>query len=99
MVRREVGELVFVAGFQVKKMNCMRTPSAYQSLQTWRAKRQAAVQDFQTASSLASNAFASVASNQISGSGELAANAAMKRITAEGKAKLAATIASLDMKA
>lgn len=88
-----------MAGLQVKKMNWIRTPSAYQSLQTWRAKRQAAAAEFQNASSTASNAFSAVWSNQINGSGELAANAAMKRISAEGKAKLDATIASLDLKA
>jgi len=88
-----------VAGFQVRKMNWMRTPSAYQSLQTWRAKRQAAVQDFQNASAAMSNGFTAAWSNQISGSGELAANAAMKRITAEGKARLDQTLAALDRKA
>lgn len=88
-----------MAGFQVKKMNWMRTPSAYDSMQSWRAKRQAAVQEFENLAMATASAFGAVWSNQIHGQGELAANAALKRISAEGKAKIDATLNSLDIKA
>lgn len=88
-----------MAGFQVKKMNWMRMPSAYEGMQAWRAKRQAAVQEFENLAIATASAFSAVWSNQINGSGELAANAALKRISAEGKAKIDATLNSLDIRA
>lgn len=88
-----------MAGIQIKKMNWVRTPSAYESLQTWRAKRQAAVAEFETLASSTASAFGAAWSNQISGLSDLAANAAMTRISAEGKAKIEAATSAIDVKA
>ena len=85
-----------MAGIQIKKMNWVRQPSAYASMQSWRAKRQAALQEFQSLASGTASAFGAAWSNQINGLGELAAQQAMKRISAEGKAKIDATLNSID---
>ena len=88
-----------MAGIQVKKMNWVRPQSAYDSLQTWRAKRQAAVAEFESVSMGTASAFNAIWSNQISGGGELAANAALMRISTEGKNKIDAATRSIDMTA
>lgn len=88
-----------MAGIQLKKMNWVRTPSAYQSLQTWRAKRQAALEEFASMSSATASAFSTAWTNQINGLGELAAQQAMQRISAEGQAKINAATSSIDVTA
>ena len=88
-----------MAGIQVKKMNWIRPQSAFDSLQTWRAKRQAAVAEFESVSMGTASAFNAVWSNEINGLGELAANAALARISTEGRAKIEATTRSIDMTA
>ena len=88
-----------MAGIQVKKMNWVRPQSAFDTLQTWRAKRQAAVAEFESNMSALSSTFSSVALNEINGLGELAANAALARISADGKAKIDAATRSIDMTA
>lgn len=88
-----------LAGIQLKKMNWVRSQSAYDSLQTWRAKRQAAVAEFESTASATASAFSTAWSNQISGLGELAANQALARISAEGQAKINASTSSLDVTA
>ena len=80
-------------------MNWVRSQSAYDSLQTWRAKRQNALAEFESNMATLSSTFNSVWSNQISGLGELAANQALARISAEGQAKINASMTSVDMKA
>lgn len=87
-----------MAGIQLKKMNWVRPQSAYNSLQTWRAKRQNALAEFESLSIATANAFSVAWSNQISGLGDLAANAAMARISAEGQAKINTSLNSLDVK-
>ncbi len=88
-----------MAGIQIKKMNWIRSPSAYESLQTWRTKRQAAIAEFESISSATISAFSTAWSNKISGMGNLAADAALKRISAEGKAKIDTAVNSVDVKA
>ena len=88
-----------MAGIQVKKMNWIRPQSAFDSLQTWRAKRQAAVAEFESVSMGTASAFNAVWSNEINGLGELAANAALTRISAAGKARIDAATRSIDLKA
>jgi hypothetical protein len=88
-----------MAGIQLKKMNWVRSQSAYDSLQTWRAKRQNALAEFESNMATLSSTFNSVWANQINGLGELAANQAMARISAEGQAKINASLKSVDMKA
>ena len=88
-----------MAGIQLKKMNWVRSQSAYDSLQTWRAKRQNALAEFESNMATLSSTFNSVWANEISGLGELAANQALARISAEGQAKIAASSRSVDMTA
>ncbi|RKE70723.1 hypothetical protein [Pseudorhodoplanes sinuspersici] len=88
-----------MAGIQMKKMNWVKPQSAYDSMQAWRAKRQAAVAEFESLSTATASAFSAAWSNQISGLGELAANAALQRVSAEGKAKIDAATSSIDVSA
>lgn len=88
-----------MAGIQLKKMNWYRAPSAYDSLQSWRAKRQEALAEFENLASSTASAFGAAWNNQISGLGELAANAALARISAEGQAKINSATSSVDVTA
>ena len=88
-----------MAGIQIKKMNWVKPRSAYESMQAWKAKRQAAIDEFQNLSNATANAFGTAWANQINGQGSLAADAALKRISAEGKAKIDAAVNSIDVKA
>lgn len=88
-----------MAGIQLKKMNWVRPQSAYDSLQTWRAKRQTALAEFEANMSALISTFSSVSDNEINGMGELAANQALARISAEGQAKINASVNSVDVKA
>jgi hypothetical protein len=76
-----------MAGYGVKKMNWVRTPSAYQSMTAWREKRKAFQEKYET------NMQNVVASLQTAWTdvgyniGETAANKALARIQAEARAK------------
>lgn len=76
-----------MAGYGVKKMNWVRTPSAHQSMTAWREKRKAFQEKYET------NMQNVVASLQTAWTdvgyniGEIAANKALSRIQAEAKAK------------
>lgn len=76
-----------MAGYGVKKMNWVRTPSAHQSMTAWREKRKAFQEKYET------NMQNVVASLQTAWTdvgyniGETAANKALARIQAEAKAK------------
>lgn len=72
----------------------IRTPSAYESMVSWREKHAAARQDFESQMTTASSTFGDAFSNQISQSGTIAAQRALARIQAETKAKQAAQAAS-----
>jgi uncharacterized protein (DUF2461 family) len=76
-----------MAGYGVKKMNWVRTPSAHQSMTAWREKRKAFQEKYET------NMQNVVASLQTAWTdvgyniGETAANKALARIQAEARAK------------
>jgi uncharacterized protein (DUF2461 family) len=76
-----------MAGYGVKKMNWVRTPSAHQSMTAWREKRKAFQEKYET------NMQNVVASLQTAWTdvgyniGEIAANKALARIQAEARAK------------
>lgn len=76
-----------MAGYGVKKMNWVRTPSAHQSMTAWREKRKAFQEKYEA------NLQNVVASLQTAWTdagyniGEVAANKALARIQAEAKAK------------
>ena len=76
-----------MAGYGVKKMNWVRTPSAHQSMTAWREKRKAFQEKYET------NMQNVVASLQTAWTdvgyniGEIAANKALARVQAEARAK------------
>lgn len=76
-----------MAGYGIKKMNWVQTPSAHQSMTAWREKRKAFQEKYET------NMQNVVASLQTAWTdvgyniGEIAANKALTRIQAEAKAK------------
>jgi hypothetical protein len=73
---------------QVKRIKWLRSPSAWQSEQSWRQKRHAANEQSRNMASNAISMLSSAASNQILGSGSLAAKIASDRIKSEAQAKL-----------
>lgn len=84
-----------MAGYQIRKMNWTQTPSAYESMQTWRAKRQAAQEEYQATSNATMSALASAQNDQGYAIGEIAANRALKRMQDEAKAKQAKALAAV----
>lgn len=75
-----------MAGYQIKRMNWGREMSAYESMQAWREKRQAAQEKFETNVAATLSSLQSVWENRTFMLGELAANQALKRIEEETKA-------------
>jgi hypothetical protein len=65
---------------QSKSFNWVSSPSAWQSMQTWRARRSAMADDAISTASAFGSAVATAHINQSSGLGNLAAKAAIKRI-------------------
>ncbi len=76
-----------MAGYGVKKMNWVQTPSAYESMSAWREKRKAFQEKYevnmQNVVASLQTAWTDVGFNI----GEIAANRALTRIQAEAKAK------------
>lgn len=76
-----------MAGYGVKKMNWVRTPSAHQSMTAWREKRKAFQEKYeanlQNVVASLQTAWTDVGYNI----GEIAANKALARIQAEARAK------------
>jgi len=79
-----------VTGF--KSFNWVRTPSAWESIQTWREKRRAAAEDFTSISSAAANAFANAHVSLGSGMAEIAAKIGNARVQAAVAAKQKAAL-------
>jgi hypothetical protein len=80
----------------IKHFNWLPRPSAWQESESWRARRQAMVQETLDTSDTFTSLFATAASNQIQGSAKLAAQAAIKRIQTSTKAKLDQALLKLD---
>src|SRR5262245_45688486 len=74
--------------------NWVQTPSAWQQLQNWHARRQAANEEFLANVSALSDAFSGAITSQSSGAANLAAQAAIDRLNAETKAKQAKAAAA-----
>jgi len=79
--------------FQIKRFNWLRSPSAWQATQAWRARQQTVRGDFEAANSAASSTFAGASANQVAGMGEISARIASKRIQQERLAKSLNTLA------
>lgn len=67
---------------QTRQFNWVRKQSAWEQTQAWRARRQQMQADFRLASSAVSAGLAAAWSNQITGTANLAASAALERINA-----------------
>ena len=78
-----------MAGFATKKLGWFRTPSAYQSMTAWREKRAQMREKFEAQQTEISNKLLSVGDAQNQGMAEIFAQIALKRVTEEGKAKIA----------
>lgn len=72
---------------QAKRFNWIRSPSTWESVQSWRQKRADMRATFESASSDAVSRFGAAWSAQISGSVTIAAQAGLDRINAAVKAK------------
>lgn len=78
-----------MAAIQSKKFGWVRTANARESMTAWNSKRKAMREDFEQRQSAARNAFANAWSAQISDSGSIYGEIALKRIQAEIQEKLA----------
>ncbi|KAB2884880.1 MAG: hypothetical protein K8H87_11915 [Pseudorhodoplanes sp.] len=78
-----------MAAIQSKKFGWVRTATARESMDAWREKLKAMREDFESRQSAARDAFAAAWSTQISDSGNIYAEMALKRTQEEIQAKLA----------
>lgn len=77
-----------MTSLRTKRHSYVRTATAWDMSQAWRARRRDMAKRFLNDSSLAANAFATARSNQISGTASLAATAALERIQSTTAARL-----------
>ena len=82
-----VGYRRIMAGIETKRISWLRLPTATETAETWRARRQAARENFQSINSAASSAFATANTNLVTGLGQIAATAAIKRMRAASSAQ------------
>jgi len=71
---------------QIKRMNWVQKRPVYKVMEAWRQNRRAMIADFQSASQLALNNFATAQYRRTEGMAELAAKAALARTQEELKA-------------
>ena len=76
-----------MSGFQVKHFNWLPRPTALQAAETWRARQQAAREDFEANTSAVMDSFESIGSDFASGMASIAASAAVKRLQDAADAK------------
>ena len=91
-----VGDGRIMAGFRINHFNWLRTPTALESADTWRARRQAARESFETANVAAMSAFKSINADFATGMSSIAASTAVKRVQDAAKAKSAENANSVD---
>jgi coproporphyrinogen III oxidase-like Fe-S oxidoreductase len=85
-----------MAGFQVKRFNWVRTPTFRESSETWRARRQAARENFEAVNSAVQSAFRSISADMATGLSSIAASTAVQRLQDAAKAKSAENAKALD---
>jgi hypothetical protein len=85
-----------MAGFQIKTIKWVRTPTFQESAERWRARRQAARESFESNTSAITSAFRSINSDLATGMSSIAASTAVKRIQDEAKAKAAENANAID---
>jgi len=86
-----------MAGFQIKTIKWVRTPTFQENAETWRARRQAARESFESNTSAVMSAFRSINSDFATGMSSIAASAAVKRMQDEAKAKAAENANAIDL--
>ena len=91
-----VGDGRVMAGFQINHFNWLRTPTALESADTWRARRQAARASFESTSSAALSAFKSISSDLATGMSSIAASTAVARLQDAVQAKNAENANAVD---
>jgi hypothetical protein len=83
-----------MASYGIKKMNWVRTQSAYENMTAWREKRKAFQEKYEAQLSESVSALETAWNDVGYNLGEIAANKALARIQAEAKAKQAEAAAA-----
>ena len=86
-----------MSGFQVKRFNWLPRPTALQAAETWRARQQAAREDFEANTSAAWSVFTQTSSDFSTGMASIAASTAVKRVQDDANAKAAQNANSVDL--
>ncbi len=76
-----------MAGYQIKKMNWVRLPTAYESMKAWRERHRAAQEKYEANLTNAVSALQTAWVDQGLNVGEIAAKRAMTRMSEEAKIK------------
>jgi hypothetical protein len=85
-----------MSGFPVKRFNWVRTPTFQESSDAWRARRQAARENFESNSSAAWSVFTQANADFATGMASIAASAAVKRAQDAANAQSAQFANSID---
>jgi hypothetical protein len=85
-----------MATIQTRKMNWIRTPTAWEQNVAWKEKRAAAREKFEAQATAFVNGLSTAWSNQITGAGTIAIQAATDRVNAAYTAKQAELKKSLN---
>jgi hypothetical protein len=85
-----------MSGFQIKRFNWLTRPTALETAQAWRARQQAARQDFEATNSAAWSVLTQAGADLATGMASIAASAAVKRLQDAANAKNAENAKALD---
>ena len=80
-------------GTTIKRFNWVRSPTAWEQTSAWRARQQAASDNFEAAHAAASNAFATASLNLVNGMGGIATQTAVNRIQSQQISRVLDTLA------
>jgi hypothetical protein len=81
-----------VPAIQQKKFNWLPRQSMYQEMQTWRARRQLAAENFTNNFTAINSKLAEINDSNMSGIVELTVRKAVNRVNAQAQAKLASSL-------
>jgi hypothetical protein len=76
-----------MSGLQIRRFNWLPRPTPLESLQAWRARQQAAWQDFRANNSAAWSVLIQASANLATGTSSIAASTAVKRLQDAADAK------------
>jgi hypothetical protein len=86
-----------MAGWEIRKMNWVRKPSAWEYSQQIKQRRQELAQTYMDDAANLSSAFSTAMTSNSTGVAELAVKSAIDRMTKEAEAKKAAAVSSLNL--